>query len=149
VGLALFEACAAAWPDLKFNIKAPNDLFIGPQKTAGILIETIDQGAEKRTVIGLGLNATHAPQDLATATSLASHLGREPSVEEWQTFLSQWCENLARALELGFESRLTEETRERLCRALNLHPLLKEPILKVDEFGQLHSASRVIHWHEL
>lgn len=149
VGLALYEACATTWPTLEFNIKAPNDLFIGAQKTAGILIETIDSGREKRTVIGVGLNAAVAPQGMATATSLAAHLDRPVERGEWSAFLDAWLLNLKDAVAHGMNTELTPDHCLRLARALNLHPLLKEPILKVDEFGQLHSASRVIHWHEL
>jgi len=149
VGLALFEACTRVWPEINFNIKAPNDLFIGARKTAGILIETIDQGPEKRTVVGLGFNATGSPCDLPTATHLRHHLGRDLQHTEWRHFLDSWLLELSSAVEAGLQGRLQFEAAQRLCRALNRHPLLQEPILKVDEFGQLHSASRVIHWHEL
>lgn len=149
VGLALYESVAAVWPSLNFNIKAPNDLFIGDRKTAGILIETVDQGREKRTVVGVGLNATEAPQGLETATSLAEHLGRPVERAEWEAFLNEWLRRLREAVAHGLESRMTAGHCQRLQAALNRHPLLKEPILKVDELGQLHSASRVIHWHEL
>jgi BirA family biotin operon repressor/biotin-[acetyl-CoA-carboxylase] ligase len=147
VGLALFEACNECWPSITFNIKAPNDLFIGDKKTAGILIETIDQGVEKRTVIGLGINIGARPQDLTTATCLTEHV----TVEEksWQFFLQRWVELLRLAVLAGQYDRLESGAAKRLCDALNLHPLLKEPILRVDELGQLHSANRIIHWHEL
>jgi BirA family biotin operon repressor/biotin-[acetyl-CoA-carboxylase] ligase len=149
VGLALFESCIQVWPEIEFNIKAPNDLFIGDKKTAGILIETIDQGYEKRTVVGIGFNADGLPSEVPTATHLAHHLGRDLQRAEWICFLDAWTHELSIAVASGLEERLSSNAAQRLCRALNLHPLLKEPILKVDEFGQLHSASRLIHWHEL
>ncbi len=153
VGLALFEACTQIWPEVGFNIKAPNDLYIDDKKVAGILIETVDQGHEKRTVIGVGLNASGSPENVPTATDLSEHLkrasGRDLERSEWVRFLETWVRELTTAVAAGLESRLQPTAAARLCRALNLHPLLKEPILQVDEFGQLHSATRVIHWHEL
>lgn len=149
VGLALFEAAAATWSEVEFNLKAPNDLYIGRLKTAGLLIETVDSGLERRTVVGLGLNVTGKPSDVPTATCVAEHLGREATEEEWHRFLTEWQRRLMHAMEAGQSQRLTPETADRLKGALNRHPLLKEPILRVDELGQLHSASRIIHWHEL
>lgn len=153
VGLALFESCVASWPEVDFNMKAPNDLFIGQKKTAGILIETVDQGLSKRTVIGVGFNISSAPPELDTATCLCSHLreGLKKGLthHQWLRFLTEWRNRLDHAVRLASQPRLDSDTAERLKNALNRHPLLREPILRVDELGQLHSASRIIHWHEL
>lgn len=145
VGLALFESCQSVWPTLDFNLKAPNDLFIAHLKTAGILIESIDQGRDKRTVIGLGVNVTAAPEGLNTATCIGAQVTRP----EWWRFLDTWFANLKIALADGARYQLSTATAERLRTALNRHPLLSEPILKVDELGQLHSASKTVFWHEL
>lgn len=149
VGLALFEAATETWPEVSFNLKAPNDLFIGEQKTAGLLIETIIQGFEKRTAVGLGFNIEACPADLTTATCLASHLTQGLSHHDWTQFLERWSSKLTKAMMDGQTGALKPQARESLKSALNLHPLLSEPILNVDEMGQLHSASRVVHWHEL
>lgn len=148
-GLSLYESCRSVWPSVAFNIKAPNDLFIADKKTAGILIETVDQGRSKRTIIGLGLNVAGVPAELSTATCLAEHLPQPPDQSQWQEFLNTWLKNLETALREGLHSQLSASHCARLLKALNDHPLLKEPILKVDEQGQLHSTSRTIYWHEL
>ena len=149
VGLALFEAVQSTWPEIQFNLKAPNDLFIGRKKTAGLLIETVDRGSSRHTVIGLGLNVTAHPPDVATATSLGEHWFGSTDSARWEQFLNSWYTNLNEAVRAGQRDRLTPDAQRRLKDALNLHPLLKEPILEVDDLGQLHSATRVVYWHQL
>ena len=149
VGLALFESAREAWREIPFNMKAPNDLFIGEKKVAGLLIETIDQGAHKRTVIGLGFNTSSSPEGLATATHLGAHLARPLTKESWAQFLRGWMGRLREAVRAGQKERLDANSRMRLIAALNLHPHLKEPILDVDAHGQLHTASGIVRWHEI
>jgi BirA family transcriptional regulator, biotin operon repressor / biotin---[acetyl-CoA-carboxylase] ligase len=148
-GLALFEACASTWPGVSFNLKAPNDLYIGDRKTAGLLIEIVDRGHERQIVVGLGLNVSASPPDVSTSTCLAQHLQTEVSEILWNSFLNSWLVGLKNALREGTRDLMTPSACSRLKAALNLHPLLSEPFLEVDELGQLHSASRVIRWQEL
>lgn len=147
VGLALFESAKDTWPEVSFNLKAPNDLYIDEKKTAGLLIETVDMGTERRTIVGLGLNVMSKPSEVPTATCLTDHVLVDES--NWRSFLDAWLKRLTIAMSAGQNTSIDPDHARRLKEALNLHPLLKEPILKVDELGQLHSASRVIHWHEL
>lgn len=147
-GLALFESVNDVWPSVDFNLKAPNDLFIGEKKTAGLLIETIDRGSTRHTVVGLGLNVTASPPSVLTATCLADHTA-QLTTASWHLFLTGFCARLRLALKAGQSEYLDEESRRRLKDALNLHPHLREPILEVDEHGQLRSKSRMIYWHEL
>lgn len=149
VGLALFESVTEVWPETPFNLKAPNDLYVGDKKIGGLLIETIDQGADKRTVIGLGLNVLKAPAEIPTATCLAQHLSNPLDELKWTSFLNSWLARLNDAIRCGQSDALQAAHTERLKSALNLHPHLTEPILKVDELGQLHTATRLVRWHEL
>ena len=61
---------------VRAGIKWPNDIFVNGRKVAGVLIETsLDRAQENFAVVGIGVNANHAPEDfpedLATkATSL-------------------------------------------------------------------------------
>jgi BirA family biotin operon repressor/biotin-[acetyl-CoA-carboxylase] ligase len=148
-GLALFKSGQTVWPEIAFNLKAPNDLFVGDKKTAGLLIETIERGPTRHTVIGLGLNVMAAPASVSTATCLASHWRQALTQEKWCEFLTVFETNLRLALRAGQNDLLSDSAREDLRAALNLHPFLKEPILEVDASGQLRSKSRVIYWHEL
>jgi hypothetical protein len=203
VGLALYEAAHKTWPDVAFNLKAPNDLYVHDKKIAGILIEAVlggPSGRDIRVVVGLGFNVLSAPSEISHATCLKAHLvePRHPnSVQSeftgsvrpesahadslrteplqaaslqidladhaqkspcphqisletsWPQFLSTLKVNFDSAVLAGQSEELDAHACERLKEALNKHPLLAEPVLQVNSRGELHSASRTIHWHEL
>lgn len=154
LGLALYEALVQTWPDVPFSLKAPNDLYISDKKLAGILIEsmeTIDSAQKKkvRVVIGIGLNVLNHPQELTTATHLVAHLNEKLIPVDWHSFLDSWFSNFKSAIHEGVSTHLLETSAQRLQVALNRHPLKAEPILRVDELGQLHTKSKIIKWHEL
>jgi len=155
VGLALFKACTETWPLVPFSLKAPNDLLIETKKAAGILIETIEtfapSGASKecRTVIGIGMNVAAPPPGVDTATCLSDHLRAPLSQASWRAFLHSLVKHLKEAVLVGQKDRLSPELCGQLCHALNLNPLLKEPIIRVDELGQLHLSSGIVRWQEL
>lgn len=148
IGLATYEAATTAFPGVNFNLKAPNDLYIGDKKVAGLLVETVQTGADIVCAIGLGFNVSQAPQDLAPqATALSS--ATTVTETNWSKFLSQLQTNFAQALKDSRSDLLRLEVRTRLVNALNLHPLLKDPVLEIDELGQILTPSRRILWHEL
>jgi BirA family biotin operon repressor/biotin-[acetyl-CoA-carboxylase] ligase len=150
IGLALFDAAQDTWnSDTPFNLKAPNDLFIGSKKVAGLLIEIVGTFEEIRLVIGLGMNVSSEPKDVPTATCISHHSAEALAEGRWESFLQTWTDSLMLAVNAGIHSTLQPQAREKLRKALNEHPHLPEEILHVDEFGQLHTPSRVIHWHEL
>jgi BirA family biotin operon repressor/biotin-[acetyl-CoA-carboxylase] ligase len=149
VGLALFEAAHTVWPSVSFNLKAPNDLYIGMKKTAGLLIEIVDRGDEKRCVIGLGFNVSQSPHEIETSTHLAEHAGNRLDEGSFHEFLNQWQTKLIEALASGLSEELNSDARLRLKNALNLHPLLNEPVLEVGEKGQLRSAGKTLNWQDL
>jgi BirA family biotin operon repressor/biotin-[acetyl-CoA-carboxylase] ligase len=147
VGLALFEAAMRAAPDLAFNLKAPNDLFLGDKKIAGLLIETVAVGTQVTCAIGLGFNAGDPPVGVDTATGLARHTQAEAL--NWPGFLDAWYDGVLQALQLARKSELDVDRRERLKNALNLHPLLKEGVLNVGPLGQIQTPTQLIDWHQL
>lgn len=150
VGLALFEAAASIWPKLDFSLKAPNDLYLGTRKLAGLLIELVTLGHEVRCVVGLGFNAGSAPTEVESSAGLTESLGDKGLTREsWRAFLETWLQGLMSAMIDGQKSEIPPHKCERLREALNLHPLLKEPVLRVDRRGELHFTSKTIHWHEL
>jgi BirA family transcriptional regulator, biotin operon repressor / biotin---[acetyl-CoA-carboxylase] ligase len=57
-GLALIEAVEAVVPDATLMLKWPNDLLLGGDKLAGILLER----SGERIVAGFGVNLASAPQ---------------------------------------------------------------------------------------
>jgi BirA family biotin operon repressor/biotin-[acetyl-CoA-carboxylase] ligase len=65
VGLALIRACTTTWPQLRWSLKAQNDLLLQDKKVAGLLLETISQGSSYKLLIGLGFNIHNKPNNLA------------------------------------------------------------------------------------
>lgn len=101
-GLALAEAVEAVAPGLQVRLKWPNDLLIGGEKLAGLLLEAGGtQGHVDYVVIGSGLNIARHPDDaerpatslkaqghgeVAPAALLSAYLDRfEPLYARWQT----------------------------------------------------------------
>ncbi len=62
--LAVYDAVAVAAPSLvaKLSLKWPNDLLIGEQKVAGILVEA-ESSSPCSAVVGIGVNCAHHPGD--------------------------------------------------------------------------------------
>lgn len=150
VGLSVYRAAMATWPFLNWNLKAPNDLFIGSKKVAGLLIETLSQGDDHRLLIGFGFNVISSPEGLATATSLMEELPAEVPLlaEDWIAFLERLLFEFSFALQLSFEP-LNTTTTQSLLFALNEHPLLKEKYMAIDGKGNLTTESQKISWMEL
>ena len=72
--LAVYDAVAVAAPSLvaKLSLKWPNDLLIGKQKFAGILIEA-ESSSPCAVVVGIGVNCAHHPGDTSyPATDLTT-----------------------------------------------------------------------------
>jgi BirA family transcriptional regulator, biotin operon repressor / biotin---[acetyl-CoA-carboxylase] ligase len=65
-GVAVVDAVAPLLNGAEAGLKWPNDVLVDGGKLAGILAEV----ARPAIVIGLGLNVTPAPEDIAGATSL-------------------------------------------------------------------------------
>lgn len=73
-GVALAEAVAQFKPDLAM-LKWPNDLMIGPEKCAGILLEGGSSAGKQGVAIGIGVNIAAIPEGLGRpATALAKHI---------------------------------------------------------------------------
>jgi len=81
----LQKALKTVWPVLPLRVKAPNDLYLGNKKTAGILLEVLHQGSETALIVGLGLNVFSYPRNLK-ATCLAEHT-KDIHLKNWEIFL--------------------------------------------------------------
>lgn len=80
VPVAVCEAAEALRPDVRCEIKWPNDVWIGGRKLAGVLVEA--RPRDSWAVIGVGLNLRIAPERLPpelreTAASLFGAEGAE------------------------------------------------------------------------
>lgn len=150
IGLALYRAAFTTWPFLDWNLKAPNDLYIGDKKVAGLLIETLTQGQDHRLLIGLGFNTLEYPKDIKTSTSLVHQLSTEAPLlaQDWISFLERLIFEFSVSIPLAFEP-LNTTSAAALLSALNKHPLLKEKYESIDEDANMQTATRQISWMEL
>ncbi len=150
IGLAVFRAAQATWPFLNWSLKAPNDLYVEEKKIAGLLIETLSQGADHRLNIGFGMNVIAVPSEITTATSLVDALDESTPLlaEDWIAFLERTLFEFSFSLQLSFEP-LNTTTTAALLLALNRFPLMKEKYIEVDPHGNLKTSSRSISWAEL
>jgi BirA family biotin operon repressor/biotin-[acetyl-CoA-carboxylase] ligase len=148
MGLAIYEAAQTVFTGVAFSLKAPNDLYIGDKKVAGLLIETVVAGESAKTIIGLGLNVHAHPETLTTSTALNEHADARLTAELFQTFLDALLKNMTAAIRLGQNRKLEFSERARLKDALNRNPLLAEPVLELDALGQIRTASKTITWQE-
>ena len=69
-GVAVVDAVAPLINGVKAGLKWPNDVLVDGRKLAGILAEVARPASGPAIVIGLGLNVTQAPEEVAGATSL-------------------------------------------------------------------------------
>lgn len=90
-------------------IKWPNDIFIGPNKTAGILIENTLRGHRiQSSVVGIGLNVNQQRFDTERTTSLALELGNTLQLGEELEKLQLCLEMYFSLLEQGDYRQLKE-----------------------------------------
>ncbi len=104
-------------PSLQVSIKWPNDICIGPAKTAGILIQNTLKGAFLQTsIIGIGLNVnqTDFPESAPNASSLAGVLGRPTLLDTVSERLCEFLERRYLQLKSGNTTRLRAEYHEEL-----------------------------------
>ena len=149
VGLALYLACRKAWPQLRWSLKAPNDLYLDGVKAAGLLIETVSNGGEHRMLVGLGLNVTNHPRGLANATHLSHALGSPPEESDWFRFLDELRAQFTSAVAESAKPELSANARAELVHALNANPARPFECQDISPVGDLiHQGGRV-RWTDL
>jgi BirA family biotin operon repressor/biotin-[acetyl-CoA-carboxylase] ligase len=129
-GLALYQAASTTWPHLHWALKSPNDIYLGDKKIAGILIEAIERGNERRVMIGIGMNVLSHPAVVPTATSLAEQCEASEKIsnEIWLRFLDRLFDGLKSAVLKGQAHELEKADSDAIRDALNRRPGLPEPI---------------------
>jgi BirA family biotin operon repressor/biotin-[acetyl-CoA-carboxylase] ligase len=149
VGLALFRAASQVWPHLPWAMKAPNDLFLGGLKVAGLLIETVSNGGHHRLIAGLGFNVLNHPRKFSAATHLASALSERPKESEWFRFLDELRNQFERARIDCAKPELSSPCREELARALNANPKRAFMVKEVSPAGDLIHERGTVRWTDL
>lgn len=150
VGLAVYRALSITWPFLPWNIKAPNDIYIGDKKVAGILMESILQGDEVRIIVGLGVNVLGSPKEVPTAGSIIEALpaGVPLLGQDWTACLDRLMFEMTDAIS-HCEDELSPSDQHSLLMALNAHPLLKKKYTGLEANGTLLAGDERINWWEL
>jgi BirA family biotin operon repressor/biotin-[acetyl-CoA-carboxylase] ligase len=150
-GLSVYRSCMKVWPHLNWSMKAPNDIYLGDKKVAGLLIETVQAGNEQRVIIGLGFNAFSSPPEVTTATSLADALGGKDKLthHNWESFLQSILLSFISTLSAGQNQSLIAKDAGDIQEALNRRPNLESKIEKVGPQGELYTAGGKINWQDL
>lgn len=124
VGKILITAAQATWPQLKWSLKKPNDLYIENKKVAGLLLETITQGSIHYLIVGLGLNVFNQPPQIETATFLQKYLKDSIELDVWHLFLTRFYMELSALFNNNSKFALRKHDIETLLYYMNLFPLL-------------------------
>ena len=155
VGLALYRALHETWEfKIDLSLKAPNDIYLGSGKLAGILIETINQSKKVKVLVGIGINMFSHPQNLeggAVATSLAKyHLPLDKShIRSFTSYLWQELYTSPHsALSESSASHISLSKRKEIKIALNKHPG-KIRYQNVLPDGSLKTPSGIIPWQNI
>jgi BirA family biotin operon repressor/biotin-[acetyl-CoA-carboxylase] ligase len=147
VGLGLYRTLKNVWPEASFSLKAPNDLYLGEKKLAGLLLEAVEQGTEIRLLIGLGMNIDQSPS-LESATCLRQALEGPQIDSRWILFLDALLSEFQQTC-LNTNPDLSIEEADQLLIALNQFPLLKRAYTKVEKDGSLCQGKTTTAWWDL
>jgi BirA family biotin operon repressor/biotin-[acetyl-CoA-carboxylase] ligase len=150
VGLAVFRALTSTWPLLPLSLKAPNDIYLGDKKLAGLLIENVQQGTKNRLVVGFGMNVFDSPKKVPLAVSLTSMISdsEDLNATTWESFLDRLLLELTLVVREP-HSEIKSLERKLLLFSLNRFPGLSEKYTSVEADGSLRMGSKTIHWTEL
>ena len=117
MALAVRDTVAPWLDDAEVWVKWPNDIYIGPHKTAGILIQNTLQGQSlQASVVGIGLNVNQMdfPPELPNATSMARAAGKSFDLEAVAECLLECLEQRYLQLRAGQFAALRDEYHARL-----------------------------------
>lgn len=149
IGLAVFRALQATWPQLQISLKAPNDIFLNNKKLGGLLVETVSQGSKHRLVVGLGLNVFSYPSVFDEATCIINALPPNYTLsrEVWFSFLDRLL--LEFSLGLHLRGQFSQNDKLAFLHALNLRANKDTQYLDMDEAGNLITSTGTISWSSL
>ncbi len=128
------------------SIKWPNDIYVGENKIAGILIENTVKGANISSVIcgvGININQEKFISDAPNPVSLKQLTGEEYSLEDELTVLLQCIENRYALLENYELDLLDKDYNYMLFKKLGYHMfnekgvIFKARIHSITEIGQM------------
>lgn len=150
-GLALFRAVSDIWPNMKFSLKAPNDLYLNEQKVSGLLIESFNDKNEFYLIVGLGINVFSSPPQLPQATHLVQNGSSrdEFTSNRWRHFLDRLLFHFIQAAQVCGNTLMDKPQQRELLKALNLFPHLGDKIIALSPEGHLITTQGMISWTDL
>ena len=146
LGLALYNSLQE-FEQNPFSLKAPNDIYLGQKKLAGILVESIAMGSEFTYFIGVGLNALSA-SSLRESTALSDHFSASMITTKWSLFFNRLISEFGQAFDQAKRASLSASSREQLVNALNKLPG-SEPVVEISEAGDLVYKAHSVPWRSL
>lgn len=144
VSLGITDFLKTYCGDIK--IKWPNDIYVGNEKIAGILIEnTISAGCISNSVVGIGLNLNQIdfPQDLPNPVSLKKITGADFNLQTTLENLLGYIDSKYSELKAGYYEDISEKYSEMLFHKNVLSEfsiedkIITAKILGTDNYGQL------------
>lgn len=144
-GLAVFTSLKTVWPNLPVSLKAPNDVYLGDKKIAGILLEVLSTGSDHLMVLGLGLNVFASPESLPHATYLST-MGILVTKTDWQRFLDVLQTYFTEMAQLSMHQEMPASLCEQIKSALNHFPLKKAYVEKVEPNGHIVTEISSTPW---
>lgn len=149
-GLALYRAAKTTWPSLEWSLKAPNDLYLGVTKVAGLLVETVSFTPDRFCLlVGLGFNVLTKPENIDHAGCLADNLGNNLTADKWFSFLNTLFSQWQWAAQACLKKELKSTWSQELLIALNANPLKKDIILEISPQADLITDNETISWYSL
>ncbi len=146
IGLALYQALNTTWNLTALGLKAPNDIYIGDGKLAGILTEVVS-GSEASLFVGIGMNVFRKPSLGEQKTqSLNDHCAVDNST--WEKFCAILASALRTLVDTAPVANLSESECENVLIALKNFNLNTVNDLLPDGTLVLQNGNRV-HWNEL
>lgn len=146
VGLALFQAATSVWDESNFSLKAPNDLFLNQMKVAGLLVEMVQQGLQRRWIIGLGMNFYESPTELPQSTAINDHTLL--LADDFRLFLQLFNEKIMNLIPLLDDNHLNPAEQEMLYHALLANDAYAG-LEEISDEGDLVFKKKRISWSDL
>ena len=149
MGLGVFQALKTIWPEVKFGLKAPNDIMIDDKKVAGLLTEVVSQGSDHKVIVGLGLNVFKTPEVDVEACSLKDHIPAQKIIDHWDHFLTQLYGQLKSRLTESCKDSLSKTNTDELLEGLSQASQKIGAIQQVLPDGSLKTTDKNYHWSEI
>lgn len=134
LGLIVFQTLQSLGDMKALSLKAPNDIYLGEAKLAGLLVEVESRGYSHRVHMGLGLNIFDSP-DLEDQTTEKLSSEYDVTQESWIQFCNEFWKSLLELVDTAGNNELSAKECSELLMALENYP--ENAVTKVSPDGSL------------